>query len=381
LDTGLAHAVTRGGYDAGVLTLALPPDEAPPVVLDFAPQGDAVDAAAAIRVTFSEPMDRASVQLAVYPPVLGMPAWSDDNATLTLAPGGGLATAATYVVTVPGAARDAAGNAMGADFTWTFRTSPSEGDRPHVVSVFPTGNKVPPGKPIIITFDRPMDHASVEAALGVSPDLFQPLKRVEWDGNTLTVRGHRAMEHGTTYAVTLAGSATSAAGVEMGAAYAWSFTTAPGATPPGHAADRDKAEPPRATSPALPKADAPAAQKGPEKATPPAKAPEKAEPAPRTPEKAAPPAKAPEKATPAPHAPEKATHAPKAPEKATAPGKSPERTPPAPPAPAKKQETAATEPPREEPAPQHGRGKAPEHAKAPAEPPGKAVKKGAAKGK
>ena len=269
LETGLAHAVTRGSYDAGELALrplGTPPDTTAPAVLGHAPEGGNVSENATVRLAFSEPMDRASVERALHvdPAIAGAFAWSGD--AVELRPAAPLARNATYRVTIGAGATDLAGNGL-APHAWSFTTEPPAppapetppATPPHVLSHAPVGDKVPPGKPIVIAFSEPMDRASVEAALAVSPPLAAPLK-VWWEDDTLHVRGHRAMEHGTTYTVTLDGDVRDAQGDAMGADHAWSFTTAPGPKPPtpgqGHADPPPPAEAPT-TGPSPPAAPPP----------------------------------------------------------------------------------------------------------------------------
>jgi hypothetical protein len=236
LETGLAHGVTRGSYDAGALALrplAPPPDTTTPTVASHAPEGGGVSENATVRLVFSEPMDRSSVEraLLVEPGAVGTFAWSGDAVELT--PAAPLARNTTYRVSIGADATDLAGNGL-APHAWSFTTEPvrepSNATPPRVVSHAPVGDKVPPGKPVVIAFSEPMDRASVEASLTVSPPLAGPLK-VWWEDNTVHVRGHRAMEHGTTYTVTLDGDVRDAQGETMGADHAWSFTTAPGDKP------------------------------------------------------------------------------------------------------------------------------------------------------
>ncbi|HWG90235.1 MAG TPA: Ig-like domain-containing protein, partial [Candidatus Thermoplasmatota archaeon] len=89
------------------------------------------------------------------------------------------------------------------------------------------GGKVPPGHPLTIRFSEAMDKASVMAALQVTPSLAEPLK-VEWEGETLKVRGHRALDAGTVYRVLLMATAKDLAGNRLADPHGWSFTTAPG---------------------------------------------------------------------------------------------------------------------------------------------------------
>lgn len=280
LETGLAHGVTRGSYDAGTFALrplGPPPDTTAPALVGHAPTGEGVSENATVRLVFSEAMDRASVERALHvePAIVGAFAWSGHAVELT--PAAPLARNATYRVSIGADATDLAGNGL-APHAWSFTTEPAEpvpetpdATPPRVVSHEPVGDKVPPGKPVVIVFSEAMDRASVEAGLAVSPPLAGPL-RVWWENDTLHVRGHRAMAHGTTYAVTLDGDVRDAQGEAMGEDHAWSFTTAPGEKPanPGEG-DADPQPPagPPANEPSPPATPTPPQRPGNEDRTPP----------------------------------------------------------------------------------------------------------------
>lgn len=282
LETGLAHAVTRGSYDAGALALrasAPPADTTAPTLVSHAPEGGDVSENATVRLVFSEPMDRASVERALHaePAIAGAFAWSRQAVELT--PAQPLARNATYRVSIGADATDLAGNGL-TPHAWSFTTQPAEpapetpdATPPRVVSHAPVGDKVPPGKPVVIAFSEAMDRASVEAGLTVSPPLAAPLK-VWWEDDALHVRGHRAMEHGTTYAVTLDGAVRDAQGEAMGTDHAWSFTTAPGPKPSdpghgGHTPSPGPTSPPPNGPPGQPPAGPPASAPGNGPKTPP----------------------------------------------------------------------------------------------------------------
>ena len=75
-----------------------------------------------IAVTFSEAMDRSSVERAfsISPKVKGSFTWADN--TLVFTPDDGLRPGTSYRVTVSGSARDLTGNALAQPYTWSFTT-------------------------------------------------------------------------------------------------------------------------------------------------------------------------------------------------------------------------------------------------------------------
>ncbi len=74
--------------------------------------------------------------------------------------------------------------------------------------------------PVRLTFSRPMDHASVEAALSISPRL---PGRLAWDGNTLTFAPGQPWPLSATVTVSLAGG-RSQRGLPLLGRRSWSFT-------------------------------------------------------------------------------------------------------------------------------------------------------------
>jgi hypothetical protein len=106
------------------------------------PSGNRTPVMARIEVTFSKTMDRSSVQssFSLTPGVEGDFAWSNDDRTFTLTPTVGLLSAISYTGRIAGAAKDVVGASLDGnfnrtsegspadDFTWGFRTTPSNDD-------------------------------------------------------------------------------------------------------------------------------------------------------------------------------------------------------------------------------------------------------------
>jgi hypothetical protein len=84
---------------------------------------------------------------------------------------------------------------------------------PTVVSLVPArGEEVAPDAPVVVTFDQPMDPATTKAAFTIEPVTPGELKV---QGNALTFLPARPFARGTAYRVTVADSATSAAGLRL----------------------------------------------------------------------------------------------------------------------------------------------------------------------
>ena len=122
---------TNGAYQA---TYAPQPDTTPPTVSSVSPANGATSVAIATTVTatFSEAMDAATInpnsfELRDAANTLVAAAVSyNAGTTATLTPNSPLASGTTYSATVKGGSagvKDVAGNALSADFTWSFTTS------------------------------------------------------------------------------------------------------------------------------------------------------------------------------------------------------------------------------------------------------------------
>ncbi len=105
-------------------------DTVAPVVTGRSPSpgATAVPATSAVRVTFSEPVQRASVVAALRTSagaaVATTMSWDANSAAVTLTPTAALAVGVQYTASVSGA-QDAAGNVMAGVVTWSFTTGTS----------------------------------------------------------------------------------------------------------------------------------------------------------------------------------------------------------------------------------------------------------------
>ncbi len=101
-------------------------DVAPPFVLDARPQGANTNTTPWIIITFSEPMNRTSVEqaLRLTPVIDGTRLWSADSRIMTFIPSRPLEPGAAYFVVVDSQAHDPAGNQMLQSATFQFSTAP-----------------------------------------------------------------------------------------------------------------------------------------------------------------------------------------------------------------------------------------------------------------
>ena len=100
-------------------------DTTRPSVLASAPRGTGTNMTPIITVTFSEGMDRASVEgaFSLTPDVNGGFTWSADSRTVTFIPARALTAGTDYTVAVGPSAKDFAGNTMASPATFQFTTA------------------------------------------------------------------------------------------------------------------------------------------------------------------------------------------------------------------------------------------------------------------
>ncbi len=113
----------------------------------------------------------------------------------------------------------------------TVVTSEEDPSAPTIESSIPfdTETGYPGASPIIITFSKWMDRASVEAALTVSPAIVN--QTLTWAQNTLTIAGD-AMTDLTNYTVTIGATAKDVNGIAVAGALSFGFTTIDPNAPP-----------------------------------------------------------------------------------------------------------------------------------------------------
>jgi len=101
-------------------------DVTKPFVTDSRPVGSNTNLTPWIVVTFSEPMNRSSVEAAfsLTPAIDGAFVWSSDSRVMTFVPARDLDSGATYFVVIDPTARDLAGNTMVSSKTFQFATAP-----------------------------------------------------------------------------------------------------------------------------------------------------------------------------------------------------------------------------------------------------------------
>ena len=210
----------------GVLASATLVDRKPPTIqrvsLSATAGNDRVgQTLTAIDIQFSEPVQTGSVErrFTITPYVAGSFTW--DGSTAIFTPSERLPPDTAFSVGVSPGFQDIAGNAAPTGLEgWRFRTV----GPPAVVSTTPTDGAtgLAVDGTVSIQFDRLMDTNAVQAALHLDPPV---AVRPAWNGDTLTLSFDTSLRFGTTYTLTIDGSAADTGGNRLPAPYTMRFGT------------------------------------------------------------------------------------------------------------------------------------------------------------
>jgi hypothetical protein len=165
--------------------------------------------------------------------------------TILLNPDSDLLPDTTYEARLSGSTADTTGNALGEDYSWTFRTAPlADMAAPMVVSTVPLSNAQNVSQQVTVsaTFDEPLETSTVtvntfQLFLGAS---LVPAS-VSYTSATMTaiLDPASALQPAATYEARLGSAITDLAGNGLVGGYTWTFMTsaAPDVTPPAGVSD------------------------------------------------------------------------------------------------------------------------------------------------
>jgi glucose/arabinose dehydrogenase/PKD repeat protein len=213
-------------------------DTTSPTVASVNPAAGATNVSAGISVTsvFSEGLDPLSVTAATVTLrnpsnalVPGVVTYDAANRRATLVPSAQLAANATYTARILGGAsgvKDPAGNALAADFAWSFTTGTDSGT-PVVVSQSPAPGSTSAASTVnvVATFNEPMDASSIVFVLRNQAGTLVPTS-LTYDDTALaaSLRPNVPLASTTTYTATVS-NAADGNGHPIAAPVSWSFTT------------------------------------------------------------------------------------------------------------------------------------------------------------
>ncbi len=202
-----------------------------PIVADYSPQGTRVGPDAAVRLTFSQPMDRASTEdafdlyLANSDIVMsGEVTWNEASTTLTFTPTEPLPFGESFQIVVENTALPASlQGTLRERFVGNFATVPL----PAISTMTPAdgSDEASPEQLVIITFNAPLSRTTLMENITIAPLLTNTVVYSyynEWDGQLILDWNKQA---NTTYEVTIGADVQDLYGNTLGEETTLSFTT------------------------------------------------------------------------------------------------------------------------------------------------------------
>ncbi len=186
-------------------------------------------------VTFSEAMNATTITSTTFTlkqgttVVAGTVAYAGTTATFT--PTSSLVAGLVYTGTITTGAKDVAGNAIAANYTWSFTTgaaTTTDVIAPTVTTVVPANNATAiaiTSKPVV-TFSEAMNAATITATtFTLKQGTTVVAGTVAYAGTTATFTPTSSLVAGLVYTGTITTGAKDVAGNAIAANYTWSFTT------------------------------------------------------------------------------------------------------------------------------------------------------------
>lgn len=214
-------------------------DVTPPTVLSVVPANNATSIAlnSKATVSFSEAMNTSTINSTNFTLKQGVTAISGTVAysgtTATFTPSSALTANTVYTGTISTGAKDAAGNALASNFTWSFTTAAAvvtDVTPPTVLSAVPANNATAVATSIhpAVTFNEAMNSTTINATnFTLKQGSTAVAGTVAYSGTTATFTPSSALTANTVYTGTITTGAKDAAGNAIASDYTWSFTTAP----------------------------------------------------------------------------------------------------------------------------------------------------------
>jgi hypothetical protein len=219
-------------------TTGAAPDTTPPTVSSVSPSNAANGVAtnSTVSATFSEAMTNSTLTTSTFSvspttgggTIAGTVSVSGNTARFT--PSAALAPSTQYTAVVASSVTDAAGNALGANFTWRFTTAAApDTTPPTVTTTSPTNGAtgVAPNTSVSATFSEPMTNSTLTTSTVklATAGGAAVAGAVNVNGNTVTFTPLADLTGSTQYTATITTGAKDAAGNALAATRTWSFTT------------------------------------------------------------------------------------------------------------------------------------------------------------
>ena len=182
-----------------------------------------------ITITFNENMNpatitNASITITGASAVAGTVTYSGKTATFT--PSSSLAVNTTYTGKVTTAVKNETGNALQADYIWTFSTGTTLS--PVVISTDPANNatNVPLNKMVTATFNMPMNPSTINTTtFKLMQGTTAIVGVVTYSNNTASFTPNSPLASNSLFTATITTGAKNSIGTALAANYNWSFTT------------------------------------------------------------------------------------------------------------------------------------------------------------
>jgi len=211
-------------------------DVTPPTVLSVVPANSAIAIAlnSKATVTFSEAMNVSTMNTTNFTLKQGSTAVAGTVAytgtTVTFTPTASLLANTVYSGTITTGAKDAAGNALASNYSWSFTTSAAaDVTPPTVLSVIPANNATTVATSIhpSLTFSEAMNVSTINTTnFTLKQGSTAVAGTVAYSGTTVTFTPTASLLANTVYTGTITTGAKDAAGNALASIYSWSFTTA-----------------------------------------------------------------------------------------------------------------------------------------------------------
>jgi hypothetical protein len=193
-----------------------------------------------ITAVFSKAMNPATINATTFTvkqgttAVAGTVSYSGTTASFT--PTAVLAANTLYTATITTGAQDVAGNAIAANYVWSFTTAiPADVTLPTVIATVPLNNAtgVPVAQILTATFSEAMNPTTINANTFLLKQGANTITGVvTYAGTTATFNPTVNLAPNTTYNATITTGAQDLAGNALANNYVWSFTTAGVVLPP-----------------------------------------------------------------------------------------------------------------------------------------------------
>lgn len=232
-----------------VFASSLGPDTTPPTVTATTPASNAtgVSTNSSITVAFSEAIDTSTINSSTFELrdasngglVTASISYNTSNNNATLTPSAALASNTTYTATVKGGTtdprvKDTAGNALAANYSWSFTTAVPDTTPPTVTATTPTAGAtgVSVGNSITATFSEAIDPATINnntfELRNSGGTQITATVTYNSTNNTATLTPSSFLAVSTSYTATVKGGTTGVkdlAGNALATNYTWTFTT------------------------------------------------------------------------------------------------------------------------------------------------------------